>query len=110
MDWVYGTVLVSMLAISTYLYQNSNNSVVRLPSNVLLITAHPDDECMFFSPTILNLRRQGILVNLLCLSNGNADGLGQVREKELRESARILGIQDVSCLNNRYVVVIFKKM
>nr|VWO94506.1 GlcNAc-PI de-N-acetylase [Ganoderma boninense] len=26
------------------------------PSNVLLLTAHPDDECMFFAPTILALQ------------------------------------------------------
>ena len=37
--------------------------------SVLLVTAHPDDECMFFSPTILNLRRSST-VHLLCLSTG----------------------------------------
>ena len=36
---------------------------------VLVITAHPDDECMFFSPTILNLQ-QCSTVHLLCLSTG----------------------------------------
>ena len=36
---------------------------------VLVITAHPDDECMFFSPSILNLQRS-CTVHVLCLSTG----------------------------------------
>ncbi len=43
--------------------------------NVLLITAHPDDECMFFSPTLLTLTQttedsSTRRVYLLCLSEG----------------------------------------
>lgn len=37
---------------------------------VLIITAHPDDECMFFSPTIQSLLNSGHFVHVLCLSNG----------------------------------------
>lgn len=38
---------------------------------VLLVTAHPDDESMFFGPTILSLsRRKDCKIYLLCLSNG----------------------------------------
>jgi len=36
--------------------------------NCLLVTAHPDDECLFFSPILLSLRSS---VSILCLSNGN---------------------------------------
>lgn len=37
----------------------------------LIVTAHPDDECMFFGPTILSLtQRTDCHVYLLCLSNG----------------------------------------
>lgn len=46
---------------------------VRFPScrRVLVVTAHPDDECMFFGPTILSLaKRPNCTVYLLCLSNG----------------------------------------
>ena len=53
--------------------------------NVLLVTAHPDDESyvplkftlphvilrMFFVPTIQNLIEQGDNVFILCLSTGN---------------------------------------
>lgn len=38
---------------------------------VLIVTAHPDDECMFFGPTILSLaKRSNCTIYLLCLSNG----------------------------------------
>ena len=37
---------------------------------VLVITAHPDDECMFFSPSILNLPRSCRTIHVLCLTTG----------------------------------------
>lgn len=38
---------------------------------VLLVIAHPDDECMFFGPLIYTLtQRDGCQVYVLCLSNG----------------------------------------
>lgn len=41
------------------------------PRRVLLVTAHPDDEAMFFGPTILGLLAAGADLYLLCLSSGN---------------------------------------
>ena len=38
--------------------------------NILILTAHPDDECMFFTPTILNLRNDGHRVYVVCFSKG----------------------------------------
>ncbi|KAL8613196.1 hypothetical protein ACOMHN_043005 [Nucella lapillus] len=74
---------------------------------VLLITAHPDDECMFFSPFILSTTRHGpgyqpAAVHVLCLTNGNYYGQGKVREKEIIKSCEILGIpaDHVSVINN----------
>lgn len=41
------------------------------PRRVLLVIAHPDDECMFFGPTILNFtRNKNCMVYLMCLSAG----------------------------------------
>lgn len=37
---------------------------------VLVVTAHPDDECMFFAPTIIQLVALNVDVHLLCLSKG----------------------------------------
>ncbi|OWK14867.1 PIGL [Cervus elaphus hippelaphus] len=39
-------------------------------SRTLLVTAHPDDEAMFFAPTILGLARLRHQVFLLCFSAG----------------------------------------
>lgn len=42
-----------------------------LMGRVLLVIAHPDDECMFFGPLIYSLtQRDGCQVYVLCLSNG----------------------------------------
>eukprot|EP00397_Hematodinium_sp_SG-2012_P045361 GEMP01050925.1.p1 GENE.GEMP01050925.1~~GEMP01050925.1.p1 ORF type:complete len:259 (+),score=57.72 GEMP01050925.1:78-854(+) len=49
-----------------------------------LIIAHPDDEVMFFYPTLLYMRTNSVY--LLCLSTGNADKLGSVRVEELQRS------------------------
>ena len=62
---------------------------------ICLLIAHPDDEAMFFSPTIaaLTAPELGNHVKILCLSSGNADGLGETRKKELAISAGTLGLR-----------------
>jgi N-acetylglucosaminylphosphatidylinositol deacetylase len=64
-------------------------------ARILLLIAHPDDEAMFFSPTLLALTDPSLdnHVKILCLSAGNADGLGETRKKELVESASTLGVR-----------------
>ncbi|ORX90931.1 LmbE-like protein [Basidiobolus meristosporus CBS 931.73] len=59
---------------------------------VLLVTAHPDDECMFFGPALLKLQAS-TEVHVLCLSKGNHDKLGEIREKELVKSCVALGVK-----------------
>ena len=58
---------------------------------VLFVTAHPDDEAMFFGPTIRYFKGVASEIFLLCLSNGNYDGLGDIRSIELQKSANKLG-------------------
>jgi N-acetylglucosaminylphosphatidylinositol deacetylase len=66
--------------------------------SVGLVIAHPDDEAMFFTPTIMNLlaamkeSSSRARLRLLCLSSGNHDGLGEVRKRELKESCAVLGL------------------
>ena len=59
--------------------------------NILYVIAHPDDESMFFAPSILSLTQHNNIY-LICLSNGNAAGLGRIREKELTTACKYLGI------------------
>uniref|UniRef100_H2ZYM0 N-acetylglucosaminylphosphatidylinositol deacetylase n=1 Tax=Latimeria chalumnae TaxID=7897 RepID=H2ZYM0_LATCH len=61
---------------------------------VLLLIAHPDDECMFFCPTLLTLLRLHCCVSVLCLSSGNYYGQGEVRKKELLASCGTLGVPE----------------
>jgi N-acetylglucosaminylphosphatidylinositol deacetylase len=40
-------------------------------SRVLLVTAHPDDECMFFGPSLVALKkRKNCRIFVLCMSRG----------------------------------------
>ncbi|KKA29596.1 hypothetical protein TD95_005282 [Thielaviopsis punctulata] len=62
---------------------------------ICLLIAHPDDEAMFFAPTVLALARRdaGNHVRIVCLSSGDADGLGETRKRELGKSAVVLGLR-----------------
>jgi N-acetylglucosaminylphosphatidylinositol deacetylase len=71
---------------------------VKNPTRVLFVIAHPDDECMFFGPTVLNFTKQNhCRVYLMCLSTGKNYGMGTVRKHELYKSCQMLGI-DPSCI------------
>jgi N-acetylglucosaminylphosphatidylinositol deacetylase len=58
---------------------------------IAFVVAHPDDEVMFFGNAINSLKSSNECF-VLCLSTGNANGLGSIREKELLTSLSILGI------------------
>jgi len=77
----------------------------------LLITAHPDDESMFFIPTLRNLincnssnqkdtksDNNTNKIQLLCLSNGDYRDVsdGPIRTKETYKACSIIGIQNDS--------------
>jgi N-acetylglucosaminylphosphatidylinositol deacetylase len=59
---------------------------------ILLVIAHPDDESMFFTPTINYLISRGHDIYILCISTGNADGIGDVRKQELYQASAILKV------------------
>jgi N-acetylglucosaminylphosphatidylinositol deacetylase len=44
---------------------------------------------MFFSPAILAHKNN---IKIICLSSGDADGLGYIRKTELLKSCKLLGI------------------
>ncbi|KAK3369433.1 putative deacetylase LmbE-like domain-containing protein [Lasiosphaeria ovina] len=68
--------------------------------NLLIVTAHPDDECLFFSPSILGVldRNKAITGGLLVMSTGNNYGIGETRRQELLGSCKALGILEKRCV------------
>ena len=90
---------------------------------LLLLTAHPDDETFFFGPTLTSLiPSSGVSffqktdysnsvpftlpqVYILCFSVGDADGLGYVRRRELRDSLDVIGVAEDKrwVLDRKYV-------
>lgn len=66
----------------------------------VLVIAHPDDESMFFVPTIKSLVSAGKTLHILCLTTGDYDGLGRQREKEMIRAGRLLGVEKVIVKND----------
>ncbi|KAK4232191.1 putative N-acetylglucosaminyl-phosphatidylinositol de-N-acetylase [Podospora fimiseda] len=108
MDWYLLTGVLAVVIPSLYIYTASVVST-RFPmlknKRICLLIAHPDDEAMFFAPAVLALTKPeaGNHVKILCLSSGDADGLGETRKKELAKSGLVLGLR-----NSNDVLVIEK--
>ncbi|KIW21201.1 hypothetical protein PV08_01781 [Exophiala spinifera] len=62
---------------------------------IILLIAHPDDESMFFNPTLQALTHPSLQnhLKILCMSTGNADGIGDKRRLELEKAAVQLGLR-----------------
>jgi N-acetylglucosaminylphosphatidylinositol deacetylase len=61
---------------------------------VLLVIAHPDDESMFYLPSIRAFKNSGYRIALLCLTNGNGnDSASKTRVVELYKAAKVLKIR-----------------
>lgn len=67
--------------------------------HLLCVFAHPDDETFGPGGALAVWAQQGVKIDILCLTCGDAGGNPQVREQELRHSANILGIHTVTCLH-----------
>ncbi|AMD20288.1 HDL456Wp [Eremothecium sinecaudum] len=70
-------------------------------TSLTIVIAHPDDEVMFFAPTLLqldNLMDSSIPFKVICLTDGDSDGLGAIRRTELKKALQVL------VLNHRVVL------
>src|SRR5581483_801784 len=75
--------------------------------NLLIIGAHPDDETFFAGGTIAKYAGEGTRVSIVCATRGergatanlcSIEELPKFREKELRDAAGILGVEDIQLL------------
>ena len=66
---------------------------------VLLVTAHPDDECMFFGPTLCHLADRAIPAKVVCLSRGDFYGQGERRVGELAKAVALYEGVEHDCLD-----------
>lgn len=82
--------------IVVYLHKRKNKKPKE--HNILFLTAHPDDECMFFRPTIESLRNDYI-IHILSLT-----GKGTPREDELAAACKHLQVPKWSCLNHEKLI------
>ena len=89
-----------MLTTTIFAGYTDESRTPRAWKSVLLVTSHPDDESMFFGPTIQAAKRMGAQVHILCLSTGDADGLGEVRAKELDSAGAYLGVTSVELVDD----------
>lgn len=66
--------------------------------HILFVFAHPDDEAMFFGPTLSSLSSQ-YFIHFLCLSHGTS-----IRASELEKSAQYFGIYKYECIHNENMI------
>ncbi|CAG9330309.1 unnamed protein product [Blepharisma stoltei] len=99
LKWIFLSFQLLILAITFILVNLDSVRSEFGTKKILLVTAHPDDESMFFIPFIVNFRRTNDIY-LLCLSNGDADDLGSTREVELAKACTFLGVKGHTIIDN----------
>ncbi|KAF4307462.1 putative n-acetylglucosaminyl-phosphatidylinositol de-n-acetylase protein [Botryosphaeria dothidea] len=94
LTWAAAPILIA--AFWVYTVHMSRTLPTLEGKRIALLIAHPDDEAMFFAPTIQALTRPelGNHLKILCLSSGDADGLGETRKQELLKSGMLLGLRN----------------
>ncbi len=70
---------------------------------VQVVVAHPDDETFGCGSLLLHAAAAGARTSVVCATRGEAGGsdaadLGAIRQRELREAARLLGVDRVDLL------------
>ncbi|GFR90710.1 phosphatidylinositol glycan anchor biosynthesis, class L [Elysia marginata] len=101
LSYLLACALVYLCITNDILSLKSDKDSDLVKKKILILTAHPDDECMFFSPTIIYLSKTSE-VFVMCTTSGNYYKKGEERKKELLESCKILGVADhnVQVLDN----------
>ncbi|MEQ8176561.1 MAG: PIG-L family deacetylase [Syntrophomonadaceae bacterium] len=100
-----GAVLLSVLLAGLYFVRNTmpGKQFTRLPNaqepaggqKVLVLVPHPDDESLAIGGYIHLCRQNGAEVRLILVSDGNRQGLRDLRYQEFRAASQELGISEV---------------
>lgn len=81
------------------------------PLKLMCVLAHPDDECLGNGGTLAKYAAEGVETYLVTATRGERgwrgdptenpglEALGKIREQELRESAKLLGVRCVEILD-----------
>lgn len=81
------------------------------PLKLMCVTAHPDDEALGIGFTLAKYAAEGVQISLVTATRGERGWagapqenpgpqvLGRLREQELREAAKVLGVQEVNFLD-----------
>ena len=97
-------IVLSFCLIFYGLIANAKRKEIKTAKRVLLVISHPDDECMFFGPTVLSMAKNpSVTLFVLCMSNGDHRKEGHTRKKELYNACQILGIPEQNITVLRYV-------
>ena len=111
-------ILVSILGfcvmfhfLAHYFKPYSRLKMLKEAKRVLIVTSHPDDETMFFGPTILSLCRGKSNFHpsnlfLLCMSTGDHKSMGARRKHELYDACKVLGIPEENITILRYLLLL----
>ena len=102
---LYPAVMVACAAVALLLWPRTRwpsraDNVDGLMKRALLVIAHPDDESMFFVPTIRGLINANYSLSILCLSEGINGPASGTRKDELVKAAAILGVSSVAVTND----------
>ncbi|OZC12568.1 N-acetylglucosaminylphosphatidylinositol deacetylase [Onchocerca flexuosa] len=89
---LFGFFIVTFLLLLSLLCDRAKRRSLPKCRRALLVIAHPDDETMFFTPTLHGLRLSGSNIYLLCISTGNSSGLGVTRKYELASAFIVHGL------------------
>ena len=63
----------------------------------MLVVAHPDDETLFFGALLLKYRKHPW--HVVCVTDANADKMGDLRKKQFEKACKLLKVQKSSWWN-----------
>ncbi len=73
-----------------------NKAVKNKKPQALVVVSHPDDEALFFGGLMLTKKFNW---HVICVTDGNADGLRNERRIQFRQSCKVLGVKTAECWN-----------